>query len=281
MQRSKALPTDAGVPPGALPDPLTLIAVSALAYITAVALHEHLGHATACTLLGSHPTELGAFYINCDDARLTSLGIRLVAIAGPVVSLALGLVCLPLAARCSSPAAFYFTWLLGALGLMDAAGYPLFSGVSGLGDLGTTSDGALRGVRPEWAWRATETALGLIAYIAVVRYSARAIAPRLGGAGRERIHAARLAFTWSYFTGAAVYLPIGLLNPRGLVIVLISALASSMGGTSGLLWMSRVLGREPAVPGPGLYFPRSWGWVIVAAMLTIGYAVVFGPTLRP
>jgi len=30
------------------PDLLTLIAVSALAYVLAVALHEHGGHATAC-----------------------------------------------------------------------------------------------------------------------------------------------------------------------------------------------------------------------------------------
>jgi hypothetical protein len=281
MRSIEAARGDDGVAVGALPDRLTLIAVSALAYIISVALHEHLGHATTCVLLGSHPNELGAFYIDCDDARLTSVGIRLVAIAGPLVSLVLGLVCLPLAARCRSPAAFYFTWLLGTLGLMDAAGYPLFSGVSGLGDLGTTSGGALQGVRPEWLWRATEAAAGLIAYIAVVRYAGRAIAPHLSGVGRARIHAARLTFTWSYFVGAAVYLPIGLLNPHGAVIVLTSALAASMGGTSGLLWMSRVLGRVPPAPGPGIYFARSWGWIIVAAVLTLGYAVVFGPTLRP
>lgn len=279
MQNSRA-PQPDGIAPGALPDRLTLVALSALAYIVAVALHEHLGHATACALLGSHATELGAFYVECDDARLTSLGIRLVALAGPLVSLVLGLGCLPLAARCTSPAAFYFIWLLGALGLMDAAGYPLFSGISGIGDLGTASDGALKGVEPEWAWRAAETAAGLVAYIAVVRYAARAIAPHLSGVGRVRIHAARLVLTWSYFAGAAVYLAIGLLNPRGLVIVLTSALASSMGGTSGLLWMARVLGREPPAPGPGIYFARSWRWIIAAAVLTLGYALVFGPTLR-
>jgi hypothetical protein len=267
--------------PGVLPDRLTLVALAALAYVVAVALHEHLGHATACVLLGSHPNELGAFYIDCDDSRLSGLGIRLVALAGPLVSLALGLACLPLAARCRSPAAFYFTWLLGALGLMEAAGYPLFSGVSGLGDLGTTSDGALKGASPEWAWRIAEAAAGLLAYIAVVRAAARAIAPRLSGVGRERIRVARLTFTWSYFAGAAVYLLIGFLNPHGLVIVLTSALASSMGGTSGLLWMPRVLGREPPATGPGIYFARSWGWIVTAVMLTVGYAAVFGPTLRP
>ena len=271
----------AAVTPAALPDRLTLIAISALAYIAAVALHEHLGHATACALLGSHPSEMGAFYIECDDSRLTSVGIRLVAIAGPLVSLAIGIVCLPLAARCTSPAAFYFAWLLGTLGLMDAAGYPLFSGVSGFGDLGTTSDGALRGVTPQWAWRVAETAAGLVAYTAVVRYAARALEPRLSGTGRARIRSARLTMLWSYSVGAAVYLAIGILNPHGLVIVVTSALASSIGGTSGLLWMTRFLKREPATQGPGIYFGRSWGWIVAAAVLTLGYAVVFGPTLRP
>ncbi len=280
MQSNEAAQPVGGIPV-ALPDRLTLVAVSALAYILSVALHEHLGHATACALLGSHPNELGAFYVDCDDTRLTSLGIRLVAIAGPLVSLALGLICVPLAARCTSPAAFYFTWLLGALGLMEAAGYPLFSGVTGLGDLGTTSGGALSGVSPEWAWRTAETAASLVAYIAVVRYAARAIAPRLSGGGRARIHAVRITLMWSYFAGAAVYVPIGFLNPHGLVIVLTSALASSMGGTSGLLWMPRVLGREPPATGPGIYFARSWEWIVVAAVLTAGYAAVFGPTLRP
>lgn len=66
---------------------------------------------------------------------------------------------------------FYFIWLLGALGLMDAAGYPLFSGLSGIGDLGAASDGALTGVEAEWLWRAAETVAGLVAYIAVVRYA--------------------------------------------------------------------------------------------------------------
>ena len=62
------------------PDTISLIAVSCLAYIASVALHEHLGHAAACVLLGSHPPELGAFYISCDDARLADLAMRGVAL---------------------------------------------------------------------------------------------------------------------------------------------------------------------------------------------------------
>jgi hypothetical protein len=124
-------------------DRLTVIALSALAYIVAVGLHEHLGHTLACYLLGSHPTELGAFYSNCDYSGLSDLRIRLVTLAGPVVSLAIGVVCF-LVLRYRPPRAsnsYYFVWLLGALGLMAASGYLLFSGITGIGDFGTTRDG--------------------------------------------------------------------------------------------------------------------------------------------
>jgi hypothetical protein len=82
-----------------LPDRLTLIAISALAYVVGVALHEHLGHALACVVLGSHPTEMGAYYVNCDDARLSSFSIRLVQLAGPFVSVLTGVVCFALVRR--------------------------------------------------------------------------------------------------------------------------------------------------------------------------------------
>ena len=74
------------------PDRPTLIAISAVAYIAAVGLHEHLGHTLACITLGSHPTEVGAFYINCDYAGMSDISIRLVALAGPLVSLLIGIV---------------------------------------------------------------------------------------------------------------------------------------------------------------------------------------------
>ena len=38
-----------------------------------------------------------------------------------------------------------------------------------------------------------------------------------------------------------MYVSIGLLNPQGLAIVLISSVASSLGGTSGFLWMMQLV----------------------------------------
>src|SRR5579863_5752342 len=104
---------DSGVTPP-LPDRLTLVAISALAYVVGVGLHEHFGHALACVALGSHPTEMGAYYVSCDDARLSSLRIRLVELAGPFVSFMTGVVCFALLRRLPrlSGAGFYFLWLL-------------------------------------------------------------------------------------------------------------------------------------------------------------------------
>lgn len=271
---------DAAAP--ALPDIPTLIGVSALAYVLATALHEHLGHALACVALGSHPQELGAFYVECDDARLSSLSLRLVALAGPFVSLLTGLMCFTALRRLPqlAGARFYFLWLLGAIGLMEAAGYLMFSGASGQGDLGTTRDGALYGAAPEWLWRVTLFALGVLAYVRVMRSAVAAIAPRVNGSGAARIRPARLTALASYLTGAAVSVTIGLFNPKGLVIVLMSAMAASMGGTAGLLFMMQWLDRRREVSGPGLYFARSWGWIAAGAGATLLYGAIFGPTLR-
>lgn len=265
-----------------MPDRLTLVAISALAYIVEVALHEHLGHAVSCIALGSRVLEFGAFYVNCDSALLSPAGARLVALAGPAVSLMTGIGAFALLGRIpvAYRAAWYLTWLTGALGLMTATGYPLFSGISGLGDFGTTPDGALSGATPEWLWRVALTVAGAVGYSVAVRYAVRVLDPHASGALDQRLRDARRVMLTSYLTGAVVYVTIGFLNPYGLVIVATSALAASMGGTSGLLWMFRRMDRSRIVPPPGLAFARSWAWIAVSVVVVAAYAALLGPTIR-
>jgi hypothetical protein len=87
----------------------------------------------------------------------------------------------------------------------------------------------------------------------------------------------------SYFTGAVVYLAIGAFNPMGWTIIAMSVLPSSMGGTSGLLWMWPIYRRRAATQadGQGLYFSRNWTWIGVSALVVLAYAIMFGPTWRP
>jgi hypothetical protein len=265
------------------PERWTLIAISALAYIIATGLHEHLGHSAACLLLGSKPLEVGAFYVDCNDATLSSLSIRLVALAGPLVSLLTGVLSFSVLRRWApqSSTAYYFVWLLGTIGFMSATGYLLFSGISGIGDFGTGPDGVFYQASPEWLWRAALTLCGIASYMGVIYLAVGLINPRIAGLGRDRIRAARLLANTSYLTGAVVSIVIGLFNPHGLIIVATSAAASSLGATSGLLWMMQLLDRNIEVPAPGLSFPRSWRWIALGAIVTVVYALVLGPTLHP
>ena len=265
------------------PDRLTLIAISALAYIAAVGLHEHLGHTLACIMLGSHPLEVGAFYVNCDYTGMSDLHIRLVALAGPAVSLIIGIAGFLILRRLPSraSAASYFVWLLGAVGFMSATGYLLFSGITGIGDFGTGRDGLFYQAEPAWLWRIGLTIAGIASYVLIIYIVVREIDRRIGGTGRARIRYARQMALTSYLTGAVISIAIGLLNPRGLIIVAISAAASSLGATSGLLWMMQLLDRDRQAPLPGLIIKRSWCWIMLGAIGTVAYAIVLGPTLRP
>ena len=68
-----------------------------------------------------------------------------------------------------------------------------------------------------------------------------------------------------------------------LILVALSAAASTFGGTSGLLWMmnwlkgDRIpLGSEPE-PMP---IRRSWPWIVTAFVLALAFVVVLGPGAR-
>ena len=264
-------------------DYLTVIALSMLAYTLGVFLHEHLGHTLACILLGGHPTALGAYYMTCDYGKMPDISIRLVALAGPVISLITGVIGLTVLKRIPKKSAHlrYWVWLLGTIGLMTAAGYLLFSGISGLGDFGTSRDGVLYLVHPEWLWRLGLALAGAASYALVIYISLRKMDGLIGGEGQARIaHAQRLSLT-SYLTGTITAVLIGLLNPQGIFIVLVSAAASTLGGTSGLAWMMQMLDRKKVSGEAPLRLERNWAWVILGLSVTILYALILGPTLHP
>ena len=265
-------------------DWLTLIALSALAYICSTFLHEHLGHTAACYALGSRATEIGAYYSSCDYTGMGDWGPRLVALAGPVISIVVFGICLLIVRRRPVRASIttYFTWLLGTVSGMGGSGYLMFSGIGGIGDLGFTRDGLLYGATPVLLWRIVLSVVGIAAYYGVVVASARAFDAFLGGSGRfKRVRYARHLALVSYLTGSLVSVAIGLLNPEGWVIVLSSAAASTFGGSSGLLWMMQLLKLNEENTQPWFAIERSWGWIVGGIVVTVVYAAFFGPTIRP
>ncbi|MBW8823191.1 MAG: hypothetical protein JF567_02975 [Xanthomonadales bacterium] len=258
-------------------DWLTVATIAALAYVTGTALHEHLGHAASCVALGSDVKKFGAFYVDCDDPRLSAMGVRMVALAGPIVSLLTGLACARLLRIARAPLARLFTWMLASIGLMTAFGYMLFSAISGIGDLGTGNDGLLHGVAMPWLWRALMLGVGYWLYDRSVVWSMRTLAGIVGGREGRPQRVQRIALL-SYIAGAVTCIVIGLFNPEGIVIVLTSAAAASLGGTSGFAWgPSRA--RIGAGDSDAIVFPRSWAWIAVSVVLVLAYAIVFGPTM--
>ena len=258
-------------------DWLTIIALAALAYVTGTALHEHLGHAASCVALGSDVKKFGAFYVECNDPRLSTLAVKMVALAGPVVSLLTGLACMRLLRVMQSPLARLFTWMLASIGLMTAFGYMMFSGVAGIGDLGIGDDGVLHGVAMQWLWRIVMAGVGYFFYDRCVVWSMRTLAGIIGGREDRPQRVQRIALL-TYIAGAVTCIVIGLLNPEGIVIVLTSAGAASLGGTSGFAW-GPPRTRVGAGDSDAATFPRSWAWIAISAVIVLAYAIVFGPTI--
>ena len=68
-------------------------------------------------------------------------------------------------------------------------------------------------------------------------------------------------------------------SPGGVVVVLISGVAASLGGTSALAWGPQLL-HDPrlGVPtGTQLEVRREVRWIVVAALVAIAFVLVLGP----
>ena len=259
----------------------TLVAIAAFSLILATMLHEHGGHALACFSLGGHLKELGAFYVDCQYDSVTSFGDRIVAFAGPLASFLWGLIAMFFFGRLSrktSPLKF-FLWHFGTVNLMIAAGYLLFSGVIGIGDLGLNRSGVFYQAQPERLIRLGLVAIGVAAYLGVVLFSVRKMDTFIGGEKQERIDRAQLLSLIAWLAGGVVAIVIGFLNPRGIIIVLISSVASCVGGTSGLAWMMQMLDRKKVTGAEPFVLERSWAWIAASAVFLAFYAAVLGPTI--
>lgn len=84
----------------------------------------------------------------------------------------------------------------------------------------------------------------------------------------------------AYVGGGVGALLVGLLNPEGIAIVVVSALASSLGGTSGLLWMMQLLDRKHPTGLAPAPLGRNLRWLVFSLVCIVVYAAVFGPTIN-
>jgi hypothetical protein len=253
----------------------TVIAVAVIAYASANMVHEGLGHGGAALLLGARPTMLNAIFFNYDDATASSAVQRWISAAGSLVNVLVGLPLLALATRVRSPRWRYFLWLFAAVNLLTAFGYLLFSGIGGIGDWVHVVDG----FTPAWLFRGGMALAGALLYFVVApRLLMPPLDPFLGREAAARERRARTLSLVPYVAGAATLILAGILNPLGWYIVLISAAAASLGGTSLLAWYPAIP-RPPApeTTDPPLGIGRSPAWIAAAAVVLLVFVFVLGP----
>jgi len=127
-------------------------------------------------------------------------------------------------------------------------------------------------------WRALLALGGALLYWRWAIAAMYRLARLTGNDEKGRRQARRLACI-SYWTIGGTALAIGLLNPVGLFVLLASAVASSFGGPSGLLWAPSYirLGAPAASP---YVISRNWIWIAAGAATVIAEGLILGPSLR-
>jgi hypothetical protein len=267
-------PTPSTLPQPTQPDLRTIAAISIAATVIANLIHEGLGHGGMCVLTGGQPLALSTVHFVC------SPDTRLVAAGGTIANLIFGALFWFAARAVKQSASWrYFFWLLMTFNLFEAGGYFLFSGIGNIGDWAAV----VAGWQPAWAWRVALTALGAVTYFLLfVPFCLRELRPFLGRDAKTRLRRARRLTLVPYLTSAVLSCAAGTLNPVGPLLILISAAAASLGGHSGLAWMSSLL-HSPRFPSSDLQMPEiesSRGWMIAAAILATIFIAGLGPGLK-
>ncbi|CAN5921521.1 hypothetical protein BH11GEM2_BH11GEM2_15740 [soil metagenome] len=251
----------------------TIIGLGILLMPVLTMWHEIAGHATACAVQGGHVATIGAFYVDCEG--LSGVARLLVSCAGVMVDSALAVVAFALWRRAQGDMARLTLWLIWVTKAFVAAGYFCFSGATGVGDLGPGADGGIGPLPMPSLWRIAELAVGITAYVLLVRTAIRTLTAMLGDAAATG--PARRVIAHGYYAaiGVAAVL-VGLLNPIGVFITIMSAAASSFGGNAGMISIGFAVPRGPTTRP--FVIRRSWAIIGLGVVVFVGFALVLGPS---
>ena len=245
--------------PGTIPsiDKATIAGLALLLMPLLTMAHEIGGHAAACVATGGTLKELGAFYVECGNSGPGAA--RIVALAGMGMDAALGLIAWRVWRGLRGDLARLTGWYVWLCLSFSAAGYFLFSGVSGIGDLGPGEGGGIGPLPQPLIWRAVFAAGGGYAYWRLVKAGIATLGEMVGQG--EDTKPARRAVAHVFY--AALCLAAG---------------AASIGGKAGLI----NIGFSAAAGAGGKPFTIARnGWLIAAgALVSLAFAMVLGPTIR-
>jgi len=254
-------------------DPLTMIGWGALMMPVLTVWHEIGGHAAFCAAQGGHIATIGAFYVECTG--LSGVHEVLVACAGVLVNALLAALAFFCWRRIEGVIWRLVLWLIWVSESFVAAGYFLFSGVTGFGDLGVGNGGSLIGAPNPIAFRIAEAIVGGGAYFLLVRAAMRSLNEMVGTGPDSRRSHRRIAHIY-YATAGLCAVVVGLANPVGIVITIMSAAASSFGGLAGFISIGYASGNS----GEAKPYVVDRNWTIVACGLFVlaAFAIVLGPS---
>ncbi|HEY6926046.1 MAG TPA: hypothetical protein VI653_21370 [Steroidobacteraceae bacterium] len=228
-------------------------------------------------MTGCSPRLLTSMQFQGDQTSLSGAASRFIAAGGTLANLAAAAAAITLLHRRRSddtPLRF-FLWLFATVNLLQGTGYLLFSGLGNVGDWSAV----VRGWAPHWLWRVTLAAVGGIAYYGAAYWAMRQLATWLRGSGGARVREAYRYTLTAYATGALLYVTAGLLDPNGPIMVLLSGVSASLGGTSALLWGPQLLDNPLVGAGEGSVppVPRDWRWIVAATATIALFVFVLGP----
>ena len=249
---------------------LGIVAVGLLAYVLCDLLHE-AAHAVA-TLL---PLGVRALSIST-VAVTTSRSSPVVASAGAVANLALGLTIVLSRVNSVSSPWRYFWWLFGSLNLFNATGYLLYSAVFDSGDMAVV----FRAMAAAAIWRPLVGLAGLATYAGAVYISLLGLR-RLLGSGAVSPSSAEQCCMLPYWSGGLLLSAGAALNPQSPWLILTSGAAVGFGAMVGLVFLPRLLRFLPqAIQEQHEPLGITWAWVLSGITAAIVFVAVFGPGVR-
>lgn len=256
-------------------DRLTIAGLALLLMPLVTITHEIGGHAGACLATGGQLRELGAFYVDC--AAPGAAAQRIVAVAGVAADAVAAILAFAAWRVARGDMARLVAWYLWLCFGFSAAGYFLFSGIAGIGDLSPLASGGIGPLANPWLWRVAFAVLGGLAYVLLVKRGTRGLAAMIGQGPQTRAARQTVAHLfYGVLCLAAVQASIP--NPVGLFITLASAGAASLGGKAGLISIGFATRAEGQAQG--FTIARSVPLFVAGLAATLAFAALLGPTLQ-
>ncbi len=259
-------------------DILTVIAIAIVTYLLSTIAHEALGHGLAAVLVGLHVQKVTSVDLEVSFVGVPAWKVRTVAAAGCIANLALALLAMGIlrVGFVKAPATRFFLWLLATNNLLIPGGYLMVLTFLGIGDW----NDFVQGLPQVFLWRLGLTLLGVLLSFTGLFWGIRNIDPFLGRDTHLRGRRAFALTITAYIAGSTANTIAGVLNPTSPTLILISAAASSFGGTIWILWINAFIRRTRATtPEIALVPQRSWIWIMLGVLALFIYMLVLGPGL--